>query len=90
MARRHRTDSYSRGGRFSTESAHALLTIFRAGDFQHRVQLLLVTFVGAIPVPIHFYQALGLAHGEIGFAAILPASSTTAVEELAMGNDLFD
>src|SRR4030095_8262415 len=45
------------------EGAHALLAVFSSGNFEHGVQLLLITFIGAVPVPIHFDQPLGLAHG---------------------------
>src|SRR5258707_15469591 len=45
------------------EGAHALLAVFSSGKFEHGVELLLITFIGAVPVPIHLDQPLGLANG---------------------------
>jgi hypothetical protein len=50
---------------FFGERAHAFLTVFGAGYFQHGFQLLLIAFVAAVPFPINFYQPLSVMYREI-------------------------
>src|SRR5262245_6718120 len=75
---------------FLGERAYAFLAILGASDFQHGFQLLLITLVGAVPIPIHFHQPLGMTHGEIRIRRDLTGETEPRVEKFAMADYLID
>jgi hypothetical protein len=69
------------------ECPDALLAVLGAGDFLDRRELARPALVGAVGVPVHFDQFLGVAHREVGVGRDLAGELEHLVEQIVVRDD---